>query len=651
MFAFRGIRFAAPPVDELRWRPPEEPACKSSGVFAADENGQVCSQRNRASSGSHIVRIDTLLEVVVAVLALLALLGMYVLWKRRVKEQRELSERELSHGSEYTIEREGEDAGTVSVEDRPERLESSAMFEDLPEESSRRQAICSTARLVLSSCLIVVLLLVAVLLLVFDVRHNDALQPMIGGEDCLFLNVYSPISALGSESKALDNSSASLPVLVFVHGGDLTHSSGTDSGPESSGGSWALPATGRAVAVQINYRLGVMGFLYLEVEGAPVFPNSTNLGLLDVLAALRWVQAHISAFGGDPERVTVYGQSSGGTAVLSLLASPMAVGLFQRAYAMSASPRVDVTPGEAAVQWRQMFLPDVKQCKEFTRHADLARCLRSLSAAEVVRTTLFSDFLDPSWIWDLATTKKPDPVIELVVADGRTVLGNVSEVLAESSAPLPRVPTIIGTMREEVDRDFTKNAAWPFVRENVVQWATDMCDCTALGPETWRLYEPSEDTPARQRWSQLTTDFRFTCGNLHCARQLSRGQDAPVYSYIFTHPYTRSRGRFPRLPGGSSYAFHSWDLGMLANATDGYSSLGISGYSFAADDYRVANRFRDAILEFAEDGRISSWTPVTANVPVVCEIGNETICAENPRREQCQLFEDCDVSFSNWLVN
>jgi para-nitrobenzyl esterase len=143
-----------------------------------------------------------------------------------------------------------------------------------------------------------------------------------GSADCLTLNVWSP-----------DLGAAGLPVMMWIHGGKYLE--GGSGNPHSDG---ATLAQSGVVVVSVNYRVGVEGFAH--IAGAP-----DNRGILDQVAALRWVQDNIAAFGGDPGRVIVFGQSAGAGCIAALLAMPMAAGLFRRAIAQSApgtyfSPRL-----------------------------------------------------------------------------------------------------------------------------------------------------------------------------------------------------------------------------------------------------------------------------------------------------------------------
>ncbi|MEV8535585.1 carboxylesterase family protein [Streptomyces sp. NPDC051211] len=143
-------------------------------------------------------------------------------------------------------------------------------------------------------------------------------DPEVPGEDCLNLNVWTPDPAR----------SARLPVMVWIHGGSLTR--GSAACPVYDGAAFARDGV---VLVSLNYRLGVLGY--------GLFPDApANRGLLDQIAALEWVRDNIEVFGGDPDRVTVFGESAGAISIGSLLAAPRAAGLFARAVLQSGAPEV-----------------------------------------------------------------------------------------------------------------------------------------------------------------------------------------------------------------------------------------------------------------------------------------------------------------------
>jgi para-nitrobenzyl esterase len=148
-------------------------------------------------------------------------------------------------------------------------------------------------------------------------------EEVIPGEDCLNLNVWTP-----------DASAGGLPVLVWIHGGSFMNGSGSVGAYDG-----AAFARDGVVCVTINYRLAAEGFLFLG-------DGIANLGLLDQLAALRWVQENIAAFGGDPGRVTVAGESAGAMSVTTLLSMPLAAGLFGQAIAQSGAGAHTLTADE-----------------------------------------------------------------------------------------------------------------------------------------------------------------------------------------------------------------------------------------------------------------------------------------------------------------
>ena len=140
-------------------------------------------------------------------------------------------------------------------------------------------------------------------------------------EDCLYLNVWAPAGA------------AKLPVMVWIYGGGFQ--AGSASEPRQDG---STLATKGVVVVSMNYRLGVFGFLaHPDLTKEASSHASGNYGLLDQIAALQWVKKNIAAFGGDPDNVTIFGESAGSFSVSALMASPLTKGLFQKAIGESGA--------------------------------------------------------------------------------------------------------------------------------------------------------------------------------------------------------------------------------------------------------------------------------------------------------------------------
>jgi para-nitrobenzyl esterase len=153
------------------------------------------------------------------------------------------------------------------------------------------------------------------------------------GEDCLVLNVWTP--ALHDQRKR--------PVMVWLHGGGFSAGSGSRNVFDGT----RLCQGGDVVVVTVNHRLNVFGFLYLGRLGGSEYAESGNLGMLDLIAALRWVHETIAAFDGDPGNVTIFGQSGGGAKVSTLLAMPQTRGLFHKAIVQSGSHLEGLAPDEA----------------------------------------------------------------------------------------------------------------------------------------------------------------------------------------------------------------------------------------------------------------------------------------------------------------
>ena len=207
-------------------------------------------------------------------------------------------------------------------------------------------------------------------------------MPTVWNEDCLTLNIQTP---------ACDETGRS--VLVWIHGGG--YRTGQSSIPWYNGISFARKAD--IVTVSINYRLGALGFADLTHLGSEFATSSVN-GILDQICALRWVQKHISAFGGDPQKVTIAGESAGGFSVATLLTCEAAQGLFHRAIAQSGAAH-HTLPKAAAEKTTETFLrelgrPDTRGLLAVGVEELLAAQSRTLATFETgagLRTTLGTD--------------------------------------------------------------------------------------------------------------------------------------------------------------------------------------------------------------------------------------------------------------------
>ena len=227
------------------------------------------------------------------------------------------------------------------------------------------------------------------------------LETLNRDEDCLVVNVTAPARppAVG----------AAYPVLVWVHGGGYVQGRGADA----LVGDGAGLARSGLVVVTFNYRLGSLGFLHLGDEAGPDYAAAGQAGFLDQVAALRWVQANIGGFGGDPARVCLYGVSAGAKSIANLLSSPLAAGLASRAISASGGGEHVATPAQAASVRRLFFL-------ELGLGPDGVRWLPGIPAAELVAAQeATAPEATGTWVWRPVLGGAGLPVLPVqAVADG-----------------------------------------------------------------------------------------------------------------------------------------------------------------------------------------------------------------------------------------
>ena len=246
------------------------------------------------------------------------------------------------------------------------------------------------------------------------IQHTSAHNPpsiMPRGEECLALNVWN--NTASSDLK---------PVMVWVHGGSFN--SGGTSNPDYDGRKF-IEAHNDVILVSVGYRVGLMGFIdfvHSGLAGGSDYPDSGNLGLLDIVQALRWIKQNIKAFGGNPENVTVFGQSSGSAAVSLVMAMPQAAGLFQRAITQSGAVSMTQSVEDAA---------------------PLTQALVQLTGA-----TSMTDLLALSSNDLLAAAEKLQAYTNFPIRDGVHVAANPFEAFATNS---PNFSIMSGTMADEVN--------------------------------------------------------------------------------------------------------------------------------------------------------------------------------------------------------
>jgi para-nitrobenzyl esterase len=410
-------------------------------------------------------------------------------------------------------------------------------------------------------------------------------------EDCLYLNVATP---------GVDD--AQRPVMLWIHGG------GFHSGSGSVYDGSSLSKRGDVVVVTINYRLGPLGFLNLnEVTGGKI-SASGNEGLLDQVAALTWVRENISAFGGDPNNVTIFGESAGGMSVGALLGLPAAKGLFHKVIAQSGAANQAV-PLKKAVRVAERFLDALGLS------ASDVDTIRSLSTQQLV-TALANVQPKPG--------EPPDPEIGGApmqpVIDGTVLPDLPLDLVGRGSADGVRVITgsnleeqkLFSVLRPEV-ASFDDTRMQAHLRGAVPGW-----DPTRV-IETYRAVRAKRHasvTPP-ELYDAIESDRVFRMSSVRLAEVLrDRGQCA--YNYLFNWKSPLMNGAFG--------ACHALDLGFLWGTYK--DSPKFYGAGPAAD--RLATAIQDAWLSFAQTGDPSC--PAVGNWPCY-----------GARRETMMLGEQCVV--------
>jgi para-nitrobenzyl esterase len=368
-------------------------------------------------------------------------------------------------------------------------------------------------------------------------------------EDCLFLNVYAPADAT-DKSK--------LPVMFWIHGGG--YAGGGSNEPRHNGD--FLPLKG-VVLVTINYRLGVFGFLVTDELAAEANGVAGNYGLMDMVAGLQWVKANIKEFGGDPENVTIFGESAGSFAVSTLMASPAAQGLFAKAIGESgaAFPNA-LTIGGGTVAERSKI--DVAWMNSIG--AKSIKELRAMSTDQI---------LDGAKIRG-TTGFAPD-------IDGRILTEPVPDTYAAGKQA--RVPLLAGWNADEGNYMAMRGMT-------ATQWAgmaaTLFPDRTA---EFLKLYPGDTDAQALRSVIDYGSDAFIALGTWKWMEAHRKTGASPVYRYHFELAALPSKFH----PG--TFAFHSDDIEYVFGTLDTRP-----GETVRPEDRKLSDEMMSYWTNFAKSG-------------------------------------------------
>ncbi len=387
---------------------------------------------------------------------------------------------------------------------------------------------------------------------------------VVGVEDCLSLNIWSPKSAVS------DKAAKKLPVMVWIHGG------GNDSGTGSIFQGHHLAGTKDVVVVTINYRVGILGwFSHDAIRETANNPEdaSGNFGTLDIIQSLKWVQKNIAAFGGDANNVTLFGESAGGRNVYSMLASPLAKGLFHKAISQSGTP--DTTVLTLAEEYSDNKLVDpvsglknssnglisllISDLEPELSDADVRAKIANTDSRELMRLLRSSS---PEKMMKLATENSGNIgyiQIARVLRDGHVLPKASTLDLFRSPQNYNDVPLMLGTNRDEQKLFMARNPRY-------VDWK-------------FGVMPSIKDVDYYNRVSEYVSNTWKAGAVDEPAKLISNTEAPPVYAYRFDWDESPSNllADLPTLIGAAhgveiNFVFGDFeggvDLGPLADKTN-----------------------------------------------------------------------------------
>ena len=420
-------------------------------------------------------------------------------------------------------------------------------------------------------------------------------------EDCLVLNVFSPGLSDGRKR----------PVMVWLHGGGFATGSG--SGPILDGTS--LARHGDVVVVTINHRLNVFGFTYLgESEGSD-FASSGAVGLLDIVAALQWVRDNIDRFGGDPNLVTIFGQSGGGRKVATLMAMPSAKGLFHRAIIESGAV-LRLTTREDAVRTTDLLIAELGLAKGHARELQNVPMARLLAANAAVTSKL--------------TFGEPGMVANSPTVDGAVIPNHPWD--PSGPALSANIPLLIGYARTEETL---------YDRPTPETLALDEAGLRAraekrLGMNPERVIEvfrkAHPDATPWDLWILIATDHPRGTYSRELARRKALQAAAPAFAYRFD--WETPEG------GGHMRSPHTIEVPFVFN------NIKVAGplISKMPQAYALADKVSAAWVAFARTGNpntpgLPKWPAYSTTARDTMLFNNASRVEQDPDREPRLVIE------------
>jgi para-nitrobenzyl esterase len=440
-------------------------------------------------------------------------------------------------------------------------------------------------------------------------------DPDTWDEDCLNLNIWTP---------GLDDGRR--PVLVWLHAGGFTSGSGSSTIYRGD----RLAARGDAVVVTLNYRLGALGFLahprLREEDGS----GCGNWGLYDQLAALEWVHSHIGTFGGDPENVTLFGESAGAMSVSALLTTPACGRLFHRAVLQSGPP---VTAGTSLAQRRSERLCELAGLAPGSRFD--RRSLERLEPQELVRATQALALQLPA--------EEGLPLPLLPVVDGGLLARPPAQAIADGAAA--KVPLLIGTTRDEASLYMATDPSTQDLDEQSVirrvrNVATEESARSLVAAYRDAREARGEPATPREVLTAITTDYVFRLPSLALATVSYKHQPS-TFAYLFTWESPFLGGIF-----GSS---HGLDIPFVFGTVEEEVVGPFSGSGPQAFD--LSEAMQQAWLAFARTGdpscdAVGEWPAYDPLRRPTMLLGPRRAVESDPRGQERSAWDEAGIEIT-----
>ncbi|AVD55180.1 carboxylesterase/lipase family protein [Heyndrickxia coagulans] len=407
-------------------------------------------------------------------------------------------------------------------------------------------------------------------------------------EDCLNLNIWTP----GADGERR-------PVMVWIHGGAFANGAG--SAPSYDGSAFAK--NGDVVVVTINYRLGALGFLYLGEMGGEKYEASGNCGILDQIAALKWVKENIAAFGGDPDCVTIFGESAGAMSVAALLSSPAASGLFHKAILESGAANFTATPERAAKNTRRILEALGLEKKDVAKLAEVP----AKNLAEAVNSLPFMSLLP--------------------VTDG-IVLPEHPERALENAAK--DIPVLIGTNKDEYRLFTVFDPVWKRQDPKEMQDVFQKTFAKYWDALSAKITDPSAFT--QELYDRIMTYFVFTGPALKLAdTRAQTGEKVWMYQFDWESP----------VYNGTLKACHALEIPFVWHTLEQPGTENLTGN--APGRHALADRMHQAWIAFAQNGDpncslLPEWPPYNTRQRPAMIFGQDCRVEKDPHQAERALW-------------